>query len=96
VALEFHPAAQEELWRAITYYESAAPGLGAEFLEAIEQAAELLNAHPEAGEKFEASRLAVRKWPLGRFPYVIFYTTNGRLLVLAVAHTSRNPTYWLS
>ncbi len=37
-----------------------------------------------------------RLWPLRRFPYTLVYRVHGELLtVLAVAHQSRSPEYWV-
>ena len=38
----------------------------------------------------------VRTWPLKQFPYTLVYRVKGKVIsVIAVAHQSREPEYWV-
>lgn len=91
--VRFHRLAQQELHDAITYYEEQAPGLGDDFLSAVIDACDLLSRHPKAAPLVagDARRLVMR-----RFPYNLIYSLiGGEPRILAVAHQSRIPAYWL-
>jgi plasmid stabilization system protein ParE len=86
------PEAELELIDAARYYaHQATPELGAEFINAFEQAVELLSARPQLGAPWRGRR----RFPLQRFPYsIIYYTAADSLRVIAVAHHRRHPQYW--
>lgn len=92
---DFHPEAQDELWKAIFNYEREVPGLGADLLTEVENAVEMLAAHPEAGQLVRFGRHEVHRWVFDRFPFVLFYVLQPAMKVLAVAHARRKPSYWL-
>lgn len=86
------PEAAEELLEAAEWYEDRRPGLGAEFVGAVEHA---MNAAASAP-------LTVAAWPgskrhrgrvMERFPYILVYEV--LIEFVATAHTSREPGYWL-
>jgi hypothetical protein len=55
-------------------------------------AAERISRYPEAWHPLGES---VRRCRLNRFPYGLIYAVeNGNILVLAVAHLHRKPSYW--
>ncbi|HOX03678.1 MAG TPA: type II toxin-antitoxin system RelE/ParE family toxin [Candidatus Paceibacterota bacterium] len=89
----YHRLAARELVASAKYYERRCPGLGDEFLDAVESATLDLRAHPEAGRR-EPHRAS--SWRIARFPYRLFYTAQpDRIWIVAVAHLSRRPGYWL-
>ena len=45
----FHPEARAEMRESIEFYEARLDGLGLRFLSAVEQTAERISIHPEAG-----------------------------------------------
>jgi hypothetical protein len=45
----FHPEARAEMREAVEFYEARLDGLGLRFLSAVEQTAERVSDHPEAG-----------------------------------------------
>jgi plasmid stabilization system protein ParE len=54
--------------------------------------------HPEIGPRWEhaGSDDRIRRIPLARYPFVMFYVVGSESVrVLAVAHTSRRPEYWI-
>ncbi|MEX0780083.1 MAG: type II toxin-antitoxin system RelE/ParE family toxin [Balneolales bacterium] len=46
---QYHPEAARELKQAIEYYEEKSIGLGAEFLDEVENAIAQVLAHPDSG-----------------------------------------------
>jgi toxin ParE1/3/4 len=95
VIIEFRPAARRELVAALQWYLSeGGPGLAERFSWAVRHATDLLTATPQLDSPHQASQ--TRSWPLRRFPYTLVYRVQGeRLTVMAVAHQSREPGYWV-
>jgi toxin ParE1/3/4 len=98
---ELHPQAAREMRAVYSWYESQRPGLGAEFLTSLRSALEALTLTPLAGPPWpneRAQALGVRRILLPRFRYALPYLIlgNERIVVLAVAHFRRRPTYWLN
>lgn len=90
--LAFHPEAEVEFARASEFYDAERAGLGAEFVNAVDQATAFVLAHPDAGTPVRAG---LRRWLVRRFPYSIIYREEPeRVYVLAVAHQRRQPGYW--
>lgn len=89
--------AAEEAEAAAGWYEKERQGLGAEFVEAIEAAIDIiedgflpLSPMPGNSGLEGAKRLILR-----RFPYDIVVVERGNdLIVVAFAHHSRKPGYW--
>jgi plasmid stabilization system protein ParE len=90
----FRPAAKEEYDRAFAWYEERQSGLGLEFEEEIERVVETIAAQPK---RYPVVLQDIREAPARRFPYCDYYRVRrGRLIVLAVFHTSRDPGEWHS
>lgn len=85
--------AQDEIFRVIDFYDGKAIGLGAEFVEELDRVLEFLRDHPGMGAPFQAEtrRLLVRRFPLS----VIYSTDEHEIVVIAIAHQSQEPGYWL-
>jgi len=93
------PEASAELEDAALWYEGQRPGLGLEFVQAIDLALEQIAGWPQIGRRVTGlpSDLPARKVPVKRFPYhVVSLPWEGALRILAFAHDSREPGYWLS
>ena len=91
---EFHPEAELEVIEAAARYESAVPDLGERFGDEVERVIELLLERPELGARVVGE---IRHFVLQRFPFSVIYVVISELLyILAVAHGSRGPVYWLS
>ncbi len=90
--VRFHPLAKAEMADSARYYDSECPGLGSEFLDAVQRAVGFLKEHPE-GAPFVSDEL--HRKLLERFPFGLIYAIeeNG-LYVLAVANLRRRPFYW--
>ncbi len=92
--VSFHENADAEMMEAAQYYENRAFGLGASFLDAVEEAVDKVSAEPEA---YQLVGNEVRQKLLQRFPYSILYVVgDDRIRILAVPHHKRRPGYWKS
>ena len=95
--LRLHPSALAELDEAVGYLENERSGLGqrlfAEVRLRVGQAARL----PTSGSPVSgfAERHDVRQFVVRRFPYLVVTALIGEeRLVVAIAHTRREPGYW--
>lgn len=91
---EFHPEAELEVLEAAARYDSAVPGLGERFGDEVERVIDLLLDSPGLGARVDGE---IRHFVLQRFPFsVIYVVARDVLFILAVAHGSRGPGYWVS
>ena len=91
---EFHPEAELEVLEVAARYEAEVRGLGLQFGEEVERVIELLLDSPDLGAPVDSD---IRHFVLRRFPFSVIYVVVGEVLyILAVAHGSRVPGYWLS
>lgn len=89
---EFLPEADEEFREASRYYENEAPGVGLAFITEVHRAASMLISYPLAAPKVRGT---IRSKALFHFPYSLFYSIEAdSILIVAVAHQKRRPTYW--
>ncbi len=89
---EFHPDALEEYNAAGFYYAHKEPGLDLRFIIAVENAIKRILDDPLRYRIFDKD---VRRCLTRTFPYAILYTIeDDSILVIAVAHLSREPGYW--
>jgi len=100
VRVELHPEARAELRSAALWYDQRRIGLGDEFIAEVATTLDRVGAAVDSFPKWPGLRAAappIRRATLRRFPYVIAFESNVRVvLVLAVAHGKRRPLYWLS
>lgn len=88
----FHSDAAIEVTDAAAYYESRSVGLGIDLLDEVERAIAQIARDPEA---WQIIGRRVRRKPLWRFPYNIFYAVYpDRIRIVACAHQKRRPFYW--
>jgi plasmid stabilization system protein ParE len=86
------PEVEEELQEAFDYYESKSPGLGSEFMRAVDACLSFIDRYPLASAEVHKE---VRRALLRRFPYGIFYLIDeNKIVVIACFHASRNPRQW--
>lgn len=91
---EFLPEADEEFREASRYYENEAPGVGLAFIAEVHRAISVVISHPRAAKKVRGT---IRSKVLFHFPYSLLYSIESDLiLIVAVAHHKRRPTYWQS
>lgn len=88
----FLTPAEEEMTEAALFYDAAAPGLGNDFLDDVQQAIDRLCEYPEVGEAVTSK---LRRILLHRFPFSLIYSVEVKtILVIAIAHHGRSPEYW--
>jgi plasmid stabilization system protein ParE len=95
--LRIDPEADAETREAGAWYEQRRPGLGLEFLAAVDSAVQRIRKAPGRYPRLETlpGEEAVRRLVLDRFPYTIIYeVVEDEIRILAVAHTHRRPNYW--
>jgi plasmid stabilization system protein ParE len=89
----FEEHARAELRDAVAYYEAIGSELGSSFSAAVENAISLIRQFPNAWPRLSAT---TRRCRTKRFPYGIIYRIrNDEIEILAVAHFSRRPNYWV-
>ena len=90
----FTALARAELLTEISYYEDRRTGLGARFRGEVEAASELAASSPKSGAPIAG---VARRRLLPTFPFGLVYTeTDHGILIHAVAHNRRRPTYWIA
>lgn len=89
----YHRLAAAELIESTRFYDARRTGLGDEFLSAVDSVLDLIRSHPELGRRGLMGTLSLRT---KRFPFRIVYELQpDRLWIVAVAHLSRRPGYWV-
>lgn len=89
--------AQDEIEHYLRHFEFESIGLGQRLWRDIQAAAGLIADHPAIGERIRRTRGVVRRFPLRHFPFFLIYRERDDYLeIVALAHTSRKPTYWRS
>jgi toxin ParE2 len=92
VTVRLLDVARQELDEAIVHYNGESPGLGDAFLLETVAAIDRIRRFPEAWHPLGAG---MRRCRLRRFPYGLIYSKDEEgILILAVAHTHREPSYW--
>jgi len=90
--VSFSRAAHAEFIEATAWYEAQRPGLGAEFIAQIECC--VLRA-AEQPQRYAVVHNGIRRITARRFPYSLYFRVHvRRIVVLAVFHSSRDPTIW--
>lgn len=90
--LVLRPAAAADLDEAFHWYEAQRPGLGSQFLKAMEEVFQAVSETPPAYPVVhrDTCRAHVR-----RFPYGVFFRVVGDdIVVVACFHGKRNPGRW--
>jgi plasmid stabilization system protein ParE len=89
---EFHPEALEEYNKAAFYYAHKKAGLDLRFIISVERTIETIMEDPLRWRQVDED---VRRCLTRVFPYGVLYTIEGDyILIVAVAHCSREPGYW--
>ena len=90
---KFDPEALEEYQEAARYYAGPQLDLDIRFIGCVEVAIGLICDAPEGWRVFAGREL--RRALTKVFPYAVFYTIESdHVLIIAVAHYSREPGYW--
>lgn len=96
--LRLHSEAESEAEAARCYLNEKAPELGNRFIEDFLQTLQAISEHPTRFPKVETlpSKALYRRALLKTFRYELVYEVlDYEVVVLALAHTSRQPNYWL-
>ncbi|MBI2516621.1 MAG: type II toxin-antitoxin system RelE/ParE family toxin [Opitutae bacterium] len=89
-----HPEAEREFSEAACYHENQRPGLGADFIAAVDEAVADLRQFPHRWRVIDQD---VRRGLLRRFPYAFYYwekIAGEELEILSISHSKRHPLYW--
>ena len=100
MTIEIDSAASAEVEDAARWYEKERPGLGVEFLSEVDRAFATIARMPATWPVWPNLPVAlttdVRRYLVKRFPFAVAYQAReNRIVILAVAHTSRRPGYWI-
>ena len=91
--VQWHEAAEDELLNEIGYLELQAPGLGRRFFAEVARVEALIAEFPEAAAEIRPS---IRRRLLRKFRFSLLYSIEKQgTLILALAHHSRRPGYWV-
>jgi plasmid stabilization system protein ParE len=92
VSIAFHPEAQAEYDDALAWYQSRSLRAANRFEAEVDRIIALIAANPDSFPAYDDDhRFAV----LRRYPYSLVYQVQpSRILVVAVAHSSRSAGYW--
>ena len=99
VNLRFEPEAIAELHAALRWYDLQRKGQGLSFHQEIRNTLARLCSYPNSGGLAPdvPEALDIRHLVVNRYPYsVIYLRQQGTIHILAIAHASRRPGYWLS
>ncbi len=92
-SVKYHRLGESELVESAKFYERRREFLGDNFLDLIDETLAKLQTNPDVGKP---GRFRTRSWKVRRFPFRTVYLEQAeRLWIVAVAHLSRKPNYWL-
>ena len=91
--VSFHPSARRELLKHSEWYRerslAAAAGFEREFDHAVSRIL-------EAPERYPITRRGRRRFVMLKYPFAVIYRIHEQeIQIIAVAHHSRRPDYWL-
>ena len=90
--LVLQPEAEEDVRSARLWYDRQSPGLGNEFLRAVETSLAMVERTPDL---YATVDLAIRRARVRRFPFAIYYEIeSARIVIYAVWHYRRAPVDW--
>ena len=90
----FRPAASADVHAAHDWYEDQRPGLGDEFVAAVDAAVASIVAFPKA---HPVVYRGAHRFLLERFPYGLYYRLAGEhIIIVACMHAARDPEVWRS
>ncbi|MCT1657126.1 type II toxin-antitoxin system RelE/ParE family toxin [Brevibacterium luteolum] len=95
--LREHSGALADLREAAIWYEEEGPGLGDDFIAAIDDALQRILQFPTLAPLYAESDNGpqIRSTQVAVFPYrVIYCVSDSTVFILAYTHHRRSPTYW--
>ncbi len=91
MTLRLKPEAEQDLQDAVGWYEAQRPGLGAELWREIRVALGRIDERPNLYRRVNGE---VRRALVRRFPYAIYYLSDGTdVAVYAVLHQRQEPSF---
>lgn len=82
-------AAENDMANAASWYEQQSPGLGGEYLRAVEGCIAMIARHPQI---YPIVYRGIQRALIRRFPFGIFFLKKqNSLIVLGCIHTKRHP-----
>ena len=92
--IEFLPEAKIEIDDAVSFYNLQVTGLGDIFKDVIKSTVKRIASFPTAWTEVQPN---IRRCIMHKFPYSVLYTVEKEfVLIVAVAHHHRKPSYWSS
>lgn len=92
VPIRLRPEVEGELAETAAWYQEQWCGLGLRFLDEVEAGLEVISEMPLL---FAVVHRNIRRAPLRRFPFGIFYHVDDEgIVVVAVMHDRRDPRNW--
>ena len=92
MTVHLRPEGRADIAEAARWYEEQRVGLGSEFLDEVLRTPSMVEETPEL---YPLMHGEIRRALTRRFPFGIFYVTEGSdQVVLAVMHGSRDPARW--
>ncbi len=90
--VEFAEEATHEFRESVRWYESRAEGLGLRFSDELDSTLERIRLNPSLYRRVAGD---IRRIQMNRFPYSVFYATEGdTLVVLRIFNNKRKPLQW--
>src|SRR4051812_36958416 len=89
----FHPDAQREYQASIGWYQQRSAAAARRFVTEIDRVVATIAAQPDRYGWYDDQ---YREAGVRRYPFSVIYRVepSGDVLVIAVAHASREPGYW--
>ncbi len=90
--VNFRQDAETDVADAAAWYENQSAGLGAEFLDEILAACNIIAENPQI---YPVLHRSTRRAVIHKFPFGIYYRVENDLVtIVAVMHASRDPSKW--
>jgi plasmid stabilization system protein ParE len=90
--IRFLTMAETEIDEAVSWYQEQSEDESLKFLDEFDRAVRVITTYPLIAVEIEP---AIRNFIFHRFPYSLIYSIDeDTIVVLAVAHQSREPRYW--
>ena len=91
--VKFHPDARQDLREGKAFYRHRSPLAAVAFAKEVDRAISRISETPfRYPEGDHGTRTFSFPW---RFPYTLIYKIGeGRIIIIAVAHHSKEPGYW--
>lgn len=89
-----HPAARRELLKHKKWYSDRSPATAARFEREIDHA---ISRIVESPARYPLTKRGRRRFVLLEYPFDVIYRVHddGEIQIMAIAHHSRRPEYWL-